>query len=39
MKRYDSVKTLDGAPVKVEWDGTTAHCAFDLGDAQALLFE
>lgn len=38
-KRYDSVKTMDGAPVKVEWDGTTARCAFDLGDAQALLFE
>lgn len=38
-KRYDSVKTMDGAPVKVEWDGTTARYAFDLGDAQALLFE
>lgn len=38
-KRYDSIKTLDGAPVKVEWDGTTARCAFDLGDSQALLFE
>ena len=38
-KRYASVKTLDGAPVKVEWDGTTARCAFDLGDSQALLFE
>lgn len=38
-KRYENVKTLDGASVKVEWDGTTARCAFDLGDAQALLFE
>lgn len=38
-KRYESVKTMDGAPVKVEWDGTTARCTFDLGDAQALLFE
>ena len=38
-KRYDSVKTLDGAPVKFEWDGTTARCVFDLNDAQALLFE
>ena len=37
-KRYDSVETVDGAPVKVEWDGTTARCEFDLGDAQALLF-
>ena len=25
-------------PVKVEWSGTTAHCTFDLGDSQALLF-
>ena len=38
-KRYASVKTLDGAPVKVEWNGTTVRCAFDLGDSQALLFE
>ena len=39
QKRYDSVKTLDDAPVKVEWDGTTARCTFDLADSQALLFE
>lgn len=38
-KRYENVKTLDGAPVKVEWDGATARCEFDLGDSQALLFE
>lgn len=38
-KRYDNVKTVDGGPVKVEWSGTTAHCTFDLGDSQALLFE
>ena len=38
-KRYDSVKALGGAPVKVEWDGPTARCTFDLDDAQALLFE
>lgn len=38
-KRYASVKTLDGAPVKVEWNGTTVRCTFDLGDSQALLFE
>ena len=38
-KRYDCVKTLDGAPVKVEWNSTTAHCTFDLADAQALLFK
>ena len=38
-KRYDSVETLDGAPVKVEWDGVTARCEFDLGDSQALLFK
>ena len=37
-KRYENVKTLDGVPVKVEWDGTTARCEFDLGDSQALLF-
>ena len=37
-KRYENVKTLDGAPVKVEWDSTTARCEFDLGDSQALLF-
>jgi hypothetical protein len=39
MKRYASVKTIDGAPVKIDWDGTTARCTFDLGDSQALLFE
>ena len=38
-KRYENVKTLDGVPVKVEWDGTTARCAFDLGDSQAVLFK
>ena len=38
-RRYDSVKALDGAPVKVEWNGATARCVFDLTDAQALLFE
>lgn len=38
-KRYENVKTLDGAPVKVEWNDTTARCTFDLGDSQALLFE
>ena len=38
-RRYDSVKTLDGSPVKVEWDGTTARCTVDLADAQALLFK
>ena len=38
-KRYENVETLDGAPVKVEWDGTTARCTFDLGDSQALLFK
>ena len=38
-RRYDSVKALGGAPVKVEWDGPTARCTFDLDDAQALLFE
>ena len=39
MKRYASVKTLDDAPVKVEWNGTTARCTFDLGDSQALMLE
>lgn len=38
-RRYRSVKTLDGAPVRVEWDGCTARCTFDLGEAQALLFK
>ncbi len=38
-KRYENVKTLDGVPVKVEWDDTTARCTFDLGDSQAVLFK
>ena len=38
-KHYDSVKTLDGVPVKVDWNGTIARCTFDLADSQALLFE
>ena len=38
-RRYETVSTLDGAAVAVEWSGTTACCTFDLGDSQALLFE
>lgn len=38
-RRYESVATIDGAPVTVKWNGRTAVCTFDLGDAQALLFK
>ena len=38
-KRHGKVETLGGMPGKVEWEGTTARCTFDLGDAQALLFK
>ncbi len=40
MKRhYKNVKTLDGSPIKVVWNGDTVICTFNLDDAQALLFK